>query len=175
MKFIHEPNRIYGTDENGKVIAEITFPRTAPGVYTIDHTIVDSSLQGQGIAGKLVQAAVDDIKSQGGEVQATCSYAVKWLEKHGRKKITYFYMQDCPYCENANKAIQELILEKPEYAGIEIERIDEKNPPAGISGYDYFFVPSMFVGKEKIYEAYPAQEYDEIKECVRKVFEKAAE
>lgn len=85
MKFIHELNRIYGTDENGKVIAEIIFPRTAPGVYTIEHTIVDPSLQGQGIAGKLVQAAVDDIKSQGGEVRATCSYAVKWLEKHSEK------------------------------------------------------------------------------------------
>ncbi len=83
MKIIHETNRIYGIDENGKVLAEITFPKTEPGVYTIDHTIVDSSLQGQGIAGKLVQAAVDDIKSMGGEVRATCSYAVKWLEKHG--------------------------------------------------------------------------------------------
>ena len=83
MKYIHEPNRIYGVDENGNVLAEITFPRTEPGVYTIDHTIVDSSLQGQGVAGKLVQAAVDDIKSNGGEVRATCSYAVKWLEKHG--------------------------------------------------------------------------------------------
>ncbi len=82
MKFIHEPNRIYGIDEAGNVLAEITFPRTAPGVYTIDHTIVDSSLQGQGIAGKLVQAAVEDIRSQGGEVRATCSYAIKWLQKH---------------------------------------------------------------------------------------------
>ena len=83
MEFIHEPNRIYGTDENGKVIAEITFPETESGVYVINHTIVDSSLQGQGIAGQLVHAAVDDIKSKGGEIRATCSYAIKWLEKHG--------------------------------------------------------------------------------------------
>ncbi|MBQ6401742.1 MAG: N-acetyltransferase [Firmicutes bacterium] len=82
MEFIHEPERIYGTDENGKVVAEITFPQRKPGVFTIEHTIVDGSLQGQGIAGKLVQAAVDDIRSQGGQVRATCSYAVKWLEKH---------------------------------------------------------------------------------------------
>ena len=86
MRLIHEPNRIYGIDENGKVVAEITFPRTEPGVYTIDHTIVDSSLQGQGIAGKLVQAAVEDIKSQGGEVRATCSYAAKWLQKNEAKR-----------------------------------------------------------------------------------------
>ena len=32
MKFVHEPNRIYGIDENGNVLAEITFPRTEPGV-----------------------------------------------------------------------------------------------------------------------------------------------
>ena len=82
MKYVHEPNRIYGTDETGKVVAEISFPRTAPGVYTIEHTIVDSSLQGQGVAGELVQAAVEEIKSQCGEVRATCSYAAKWLQKH---------------------------------------------------------------------------------------------
>ena len=83
MEFIHEPNRIYGTDKNGKVLAEVTFPETEPGIYVINHTIVDSSLQGQGIAGQLVQAAADDIKSKGGEIRATCSYAIKWLEKHG--------------------------------------------------------------------------------------------
>lgn len=82
MEFIHEENRIYSTDEAGNVIAVVTFPSTAPGVYTITHTIVDDSLQGQGVAGKLVQAAVDDIKSRGGEVHATCSYASAWLKRH---------------------------------------------------------------------------------------------
>lgn len=175
MEFIHEPNRIYGTDENGKVLAEITFPETEPGVYTIDHTIVDESLRGQGVAGKLVQAAVDDIKVKGGEVRATCSYAVGWLEKHGGKKITFFYLPGCPYCKNANKAIEELIQENPAYGSIEIERINELDPPAGISGYNYYYVPSMFIGKEKIYEADPSQGYEDIKESVRTVFEKASE
>ena len=175
MKFVHEPNRIYGIDDEGKVLAEITFPRTEPGVYTIEHTIVDGSLQGQGVAGKLVQAAVDDIRSMGGEVRATCSYAVKWLEKHDQKKITFFYLNGCPYCQNANRAIEELIQENPEYSRIGIERINEADPPAGISGYDYYYVPSMFIGKEKIYEAHPGQQYEEIKEAVRKVFEKATE
>ena len=82
MEFIYEKNRIYLKNEQDETIAEVTFPETAPGVFTIDHTIVDSSLQGQGVAGKLVQAAVDEIKSRGGKVEATCSYAVKWLEKH---------------------------------------------------------------------------------------------
>ena len=83
MNFITDGNRIYLNDEAEKMIAEVTFPETAPGVYTIDHTFVDDSLRGQGVAGKLVQAAVDEIKQRGGSVQATCSYAVSWLEKHG--------------------------------------------------------------------------------------------
>ena len=80
MEFKKEDNRIFQTDENGKVIAEVTFPETEPGVCTIDHTFVDDSLRGQGVAGKLVQAAVDEITGKGAEVRATCSYAVKWLE-----------------------------------------------------------------------------------------------
>ena len=81
--FITEGNRIYMNDESGAMIAEITFPETADGVFTIDHTFVDESLRGQGIASKLVQAAVDEVEKRGGKVEATCSYAVRWLEKRG--------------------------------------------------------------------------------------------
>lgn len=52
-------------------MAEITFPETEPGIFTIDHTFVDESLRGQGMAGRLVQAAVDAIERSGGEVKAT--------------------------------------------------------------------------------------------------------
>ena len=80
--FYTEPGRIYMEDEKGRTTAEITFSEGPTGVFTIDHTFVDDSLRGQGIAGKLVQAAVDDIKMRGGQVQATCSYAKKWLAEH---------------------------------------------------------------------------------------------
>ena len=80
--FETEENRIFLTDDAGKTIAEITFQETAPGTYTIDHTFVDGSLRGQGIASKLVQAAVDEIHSRKCSVAATCSYAKKWLEEH---------------------------------------------------------------------------------------------
>ena len=75
-------NRIQQKDKTGRVIAEITFPETSPGVFVIDHTFVDKSLRGLGVASNLVQAAVDEIKKRGGKVQATCSYAKKWLEEH---------------------------------------------------------------------------------------------
>ena len=77
-----EETRIYSLNEDGKLVAEITFPMTAPGIYTIDHTFVDPSLRGHGAADALVRAALEQIKKNGGQVEATCSYAVKWLEKH---------------------------------------------------------------------------------------------
>ncbi|MGN0621344.1 MAG: hypothetical protein ACI4I9_05715 [Porcipelethomonas sp.] len=47
MNFQIEKNRIFKEDENGKVIAEITFPETEKGVFCIDHTFADDSLRGQ--------------------------------------------------------------------------------------------------------------------------------
>ena len=82
MDFIKEQNRIYAKDENGKLIAEVTFPESGEGVCTIDHTFVDDSLRGHSVASKLVEAAVEQIKEQGKEVNATCTYAQAWLKRH---------------------------------------------------------------------------------------------
>lgn len=82
MQYQVEAQRIYYADPSGTVLAEITFPEVEPGVYCIDHTVVDDSLQGQGIAGQLVQMAVEQIQAKHGTVTATCSYAKHWLEKH---------------------------------------------------------------------------------------------
>ncbi|MBQ7154811.1 MAG: N-acetyltransferase [Synergistaceae bacterium] len=79
---IFEANRIFLQDDYGKIIAEITFREVSHDVFVIDHTFVDESLRGQGMASKLVQAAVDEIQSRGGQVRATCSYAAKWLMEH---------------------------------------------------------------------------------------------
>ena len=102
-----------------------------------------------------------------------CSWPQSRKGKQMNNKITFFYLPGCPYCKNANRAIEELIQENPEYGKIGIERINELNPPTGISGYDYYYVPSMFIGKEKLYEANPSQGYDDIRESVKAVFERA--
>lgn len=81
MEFIVESNRI-SYQQDGRTLAEITFPETAPGVVVMDHTWVDPSLRGQGAAGKLVQAAVDTLRQTGRKARATCSYARTWLENH---------------------------------------------------------------------------------------------
>lgn len=81
MEFITEKDRIYATDAAGKVIAEVDFP-TKDGVSTIDHTFVDPSLRGEGVAGKLVRLAADKILEEGNQIAATCSYAVAWFKRH---------------------------------------------------------------------------------------------
>ena len=81
MEFIHEKERIYQTDESGTVIAEVTFP-VKDGVAVINHTFVDDSLRGQGIAGLLVKMAVQQIRAKGLGLTASCSYAAIWLKRH---------------------------------------------------------------------------------------------
>jgi predicted GNAT family acetyltransferase len=81
MEFQHSPGRIFALDGDGKLIAEVTFPAEG-GVADIDHTFVDASLRGQGVAGKLLAAAAEQIRAEGLKAKATCSYAVKWFDQH---------------------------------------------------------------------------------------------
>ena len=82
IPLISEPTRVYALDDAGKLVAEITFPLKEPNVYCIVHTFVDTSLRGQGMADRLVRAALEQIRANGGTPVATCSYASAWLEKH---------------------------------------------------------------------------------------------
>lgn len=80
MEFQREPGRIYAMNGE-KLVAEVTFPER-DGVAVIDHTFVDDSLRGQGVAGQLVRAAVDQIRADGRKAGATCSYAQVWFQNH---------------------------------------------------------------------------------------------
>ena len=81
MKFSQQPGRIFARDENGKLLAEVTFPERE-GVAVINHTFVDDSLRGQGIAGQLLQAVADTLRREGRKARPTCSYAVHWFATH---------------------------------------------------------------------------------------------
>lgn len=81
MDFKTEKDRIYATDSAGTVIAEVTFP-SKEGISTINHTFVDPSLRGEGVAAKLVKLAADKILSEGNRIAATCPYAVAWFKRH---------------------------------------------------------------------------------------------
>lgn len=69
-------------DEKEEILAEIDFPLVNDGVIEITHTIVSPSLQGQGIAKKLVEKVLEIAKEKGYKVTASCSYAKHYLEKN---------------------------------------------------------------------------------------------
>ncbi len=91
------------------------------------------------------------------------------------KKVTYFHFEGCPYCKQCNEVIAELIAENPEYAKIEFEHIDEHEQPELADQYDYYANPSMFIGKEKIYESHLFESREECREHVLEVFKRAME
>jgi len=74
------------------------------------------------------------------------------------KKITYLHLTYCPYCIKANTWIKELIQENPAYASIEIERIEESKQPLLANNFDYYYVPTFYVGKEKHHEGVASKE-----------------
>lgn len=86
MDFITEKDRIVCV-ENGTEVGEVTFPENGNGVFDINHTFVDKSMQGRGIAAELVDRAVKEIRNRGGKVAASCSYARKYIEKMGYEII----------------------------------------------------------------------------------------
>ena len=51
-------------------------------VLVIVHTIVPKEMGGRGIAGRLVEAALQHAREQGLKVRPDCSYAEAYLRKH---------------------------------------------------------------------------------------------
>lgn len=62
-------------EQGGKRVAEMTYSRANPTLVIIDHTEVDKSLGGQGIARKLLDTAVTWARATNTKVMATCPYA----------------------------------------------------------------------------------------------------
>lgn len=80
MNFIDSSDRII-VYEKEKQIGELSFSPVDSETISLDHTFVDPSLQGQGIASRLVQHAADLFRSQNKKVIPLCSYAKIWFSK----------------------------------------------------------------------------------------------
>lgn len=81
MDFKENAEKIWLENEEGKVIAYVEFPEIS-GTANVMHTVVDSSLRGQGIAGKLMKALVAKMGKENRKLMLTCSYAVDWFNKN---------------------------------------------------------------------------------------------
>ena len=51
-------------------------------VLHLVHTEVPEELEGRGLASKLVQGALDDIRARGETIVPRCSYVSAWLKRH---------------------------------------------------------------------------------------------
>ena len=90
-------------------------------------------------------------------------------------EITIFEQAFCPYCRKARKALEALKAEKPDYAEVSVRWIDENRQRGLADQYDYWYVPSVYLGEKKLYEADPAQGYEDIKASLRAALDAALE
>lgn len=84
-EFIKVGNGYQKQDENGKMIAEITFVPTGEDKVIADHTFVDPSLRGQGMAEKLLDYLADEMRKEGKKIIPLCPYVVKQFERQPDK------------------------------------------------------------------------------------------
>lgn len=82
MDFIYRSNQIALYDTEQKLTAEVTFPDVDDDTVNIDLTFVDDSLRGQGVAGKLIEAAAKELRARNKKAHLTCTYARGWFAKH---------------------------------------------------------------------------------------------
>lgn len=68
------------------------------------------------------------------------------------KELTMFYFPECPHCQRAFRWHEELFREHPEYRQVPLRLVDEHKESALADSYDYWYVPSYFLGKEKLGE-----------------------
>ena len=62
--------------------SEMTFSVREDGVLVIDHTRVPPALEGRGIAGALMERAIDEAREKGLRIEPVCSYVVAAFRRH---------------------------------------------------------------------------------------------
>jgi len=70
----------FAYEEDGR-LAQLVY-QAEPGRLVLVHTEVPEELGGRGIAGRLVQAAVERAAASGETIAPWCPYARKWLSDH---------------------------------------------------------------------------------------------
>lgn len=74
--------KFYIGESESDFIAHITFKHGGNNVIVIDHTFVDPSLRGQGIAAKLMERLIEMAREEGLKCVPVCSYAVTAFKRH---------------------------------------------------------------------------------------------
>ena len=82
------------------------------------------------------------------------------------KEVKMFMFESCPHCKKAILLMEEICREHPEYKAVKVEKIDEKEQADYAAQFDYYYVPTFYVGGVKTHEGPPTKEaliqvYDE--------------
>jgi len=84
-------------------------------------------------------------------------------------ELYYFKLKNCPYCIKANTYLEEL-LQEDRYKSIQIRHIDERVESDLANSYDYYLVPSFFLGKQKLFEGIMTKE--DVRSVIEEVLKK---
>ena len=80
----HSERRRFEVELAGGEVAELTYT-LQPGTMSLTHTYVPQAFEGQGIAGRMTQAALGYAERNRLEVIPVCSFAVSYMARHARK------------------------------------------------------------------------------------------
>ena len=89
------------------------------------------------------------------------------------KSLEIFHIDYCPYCDKAEKAIAELTGQDKAYAAVTVNWINENREPELATGRNYYYVPTIYCGEEKLFEAHPGDSYEKIRDAVKAAFDYA--
>lgn len=84
--------------------------------------------------------------------------------------LTILYLSHCPYCLSLKRAITELTEQNPAYRAVPVTWIEEALQPTLADKYDYWYVPSVFMGAEKLFESQPSDNYTTLKAAMEQAF-----
>ncbi|EHF02317.1 hypothetical protein HMPREF1008_00722 [Olsenella sp. oral taxon 809 str. F0356] len=82
MNMQTDDDKLSFVGDYGDVLGEVSFPEDEDGILNFNHTYVAPSERGSGMAGRLMGQAVRHVRFVGKKARATCSYAIRWFQKH---------------------------------------------------------------------------------------------
>ena len=71
-----------GGGEGGGGGTAVAAYRMEGDVVAFTHTVVPEELEGQGIASRLIEGALDDVRSRGLKIRPLCAFVQHYVEKH---------------------------------------------------------------------------------------------
>lgn len=75
-------NQLYVGDTEDKALAKITWKNGGNNIIVVNHTVVDPSLRGQGVAKLLLQGLVTMARTENLKIVPACSFIVTKMTKN---------------------------------------------------------------------------------------------